>query len=142
MPAPVRLHKAILFKTEPTPVQIQLYETDAHGYATRTPTEEQLDATICVSISSVTKGDTPLYFFVAPALHASVLFRFKAIAQRLLGEVQSEKNNSEAARIIQQWLSRVMLGAYVGAEVPVPRWVAYGLSKDDPIPEWMKEGLL
>ena len=150
MSDPLVVHETILFMTEPTPLQRRLYESPAsHGFSSKEPSEEVTDALLALAISRVFKYDqtkeSRIEVMAAHDLQAGLMARWGVVSRQMFNRIHEENPDSDQAqrvlKIAKNWFVRMNLRTKVLTQIP-NEWVSYGFSRSEPLPPWMREGLL
>lgn len=144
-----RLHTALL-GNDIQEVTRRLYEEHPSflGYSSKETHPGMFEAVLILSLFQAGKspGDKNVHkvYFLAPAplTDGWVLGEFKAAAKRIFGRLKTGSSVA-AVQHVGALFHQVLLGSQVFALPQEPdRWVAFGFSRSDPIPEWMSAKLL
>lgn len=135
---------------DPTPNQTLIYEAfpKTRGVSCSTLDVEFFEATtILALVQSFTMKQVPdphrVHFFVKPAHKKWAVEQLKVIAGTIFGRLRPRKDAKQLAPTVGKLFHAVLIGCRVlQVEVPPDRWVSFGYSVSDPIPDWMCQALL
>jgi len=123
----------------------------ARGFSSKDRDPEKTDAALIRALSLVydqaTKSYNPTYLFFPVDQRPWVIERIHAIAKTIhsrMEPVLKTERGKLAIAHVRKWLEALSLGpvgAWKGSEPP-KRWAAFGYTKDDNVPDWLKETLV
>lgn len=150
-----------LLGRNPTGEQLRLYTdpSEPHGYSESGEDLERLTATFIKGLAlayNPTEGHNNVLFAVPKRLDSwavqaintvlGQIKEYRAYSYRDLKAKKNEqalKNLSKAGTMIVALVAKLEMGSRVYSLTSAPPlWVAYGFTKEDEAPEWLKRGLL
>lgn len=150
---PLETHTMFFGTKQPAADSQRAFYADAkaRGFSSKERDPEKTDAAIIRALSSVydqtTKTYNLAYLFVPADQRDWVIGRVHAIAKMIhsrMEPVLKTERGKLAIAHVRKWLEALSygpVGAWKGTEPP-ERWAAFGYTKDDNVPDWLKETLL
>jgi len=144
-----RLHR-LLIGGEPHTEQMRLYEAfpSVLGFSSKQSSTPLFEAVLVLALHQAGKktGEKNFHkvYFLAPANLAEswVVAEFKTAAKRIFGRLKTGKS-VEAVKHVGTLFHQVMLGSQVFSLPNEPDyWVAFGFTRSDPVPEWLRNKLM
>jgi hypothetical protein len=145
-----RTHK--LLGSDPTPKQERIYEAypRARGASAREMDQETFESALVMAITQTFPNGPnaepfKCYFFVPASAEKWAIEQLNVSARRIFEKLKGmpPARRSLAAKQIGRFLKCIMMGSRVlQLEKGPERWVAFGFEKSDPIPDWLRDGLL
>jgi hypothetical protein len=136
-------HRILLGK-DPTETQIRLYENFPafRGFSDKTLNPEVLEATIVLGLTFGLARDR--VFVLAPVAHEDwVLAEFNKVTDLVFNECKKNPNRVRIAEGYGRLFKKLaIMGRLLQFKEEPVRWVSFGFSAEDPIPEWMPQRLL
>jgi hypothetical protein len=132
---------------DPTPEQINLYESEARGFSNDQKDEAKFIATFVLGLyqtrdweaSTFRKVQFAVTRVIDPWVIAKINWIVKVIAEKRAGQNLPKSSN----RMIVDAISHLEIGSRVHTiAVEPPHWVAYGFTKEIEAPSWLKKKLL
>jgi hypothetical protein len=129
---------------------MRLYETfpTALGFSSKEIDVRLFEAVLILALHQAGKktGEKTFHkvYFLAPANLADlwVIAEFKAAAKRIFARLKTGKS-VEAVKHVGTLFHQIMLGSQVFNLPGEPdHWVAFGFSRSDHVPEWMRDKLV
>jgi hypothetical protein len=124
----------------------------ARGYSSRLPDDILFEAVLILALFQARRvnkeKDRPKVYFLVPApMESWVTSQLKGDVRRIFKHLKSGGVRPEAhvnaVKEVGALFHQIMLGSQAFALPSEPeRWVAFGFSKLDPIPDWMRPKLL
>jgi hypothetical protein len=145
-----RLHVTLLGGSSVHEAHARLYRAfpSSLGFASKQTDGVLFQAVLILALSQAGKagGEKDLHkvYFLTPQNLADgwVLEEFKSSAKRIFDRLKTGRS-VEAVKHVGQLFHQVMVGSQIFSLPKEPeRWVAFGFSRADPIPDWMREKLL
>lgn len=150
---PLETHKQLFGAKAPaTEKQLTFYASEtARGFATKEHDTEAMDAVLVRALAQVRTEGSPDYHKVLVIFPEDqrdwVVRRIHNVAATTmtrLGDLMKKEKGQAVIAHVRRWLEALQLGpvsAWKGAGPP-PRFVAFGYSKEDDVPSWLKEALV
>jgi len=139
----VERHRTLLGK-EPTGIQVRLYENfpTFRGFSDKTLNPEVLEAVIVLGLTFGTAQDR--VFVLAPVAHEDwVLEEFNKVTDLVFNECKKHPHRARVAKAYGTLFKKMaIMGRLLQFKEEPVRWVSFGFSAEDPIPEWMPQRLL
>ncbi len=145
----LRLH-ALLGGGTPQEIHTRLYGAfpAALGFSSNARDDSMFEAVLTLALLQAGKsgGETEFHkvYFLVPASISDgwVVPKFRTSAKHIFDRLKRGKSVA-AVKHVGDLFKGVMLGSQVFTLPQEPdRWVAFGFSKTDPIPDWMRNKLL
>jgi hypothetical protein len=149
-PENVRLTHRLL-GTEPNAKQRRIYDAypGTRGLSDRGLDEETFESVLVMALTQTLPraNSEPFkcYFFVPASVEKWAIEQLNVRAKRIFAHLKPLKGERKvlAARQLGSFFHCILMGSRVlQLEQGPERWVAFGFDKTDPIPEWLREGLL
>jgi hypothetical protein len=132
----VKFHRKVL-GSEPTARQRSFYEMGSRGFSVALD-EELFAATFLLAVYLAKDG--PVVIAIPKAIDRQIL---QAITYWTRGIYRRFKGRDVAFKDFTNRIHQLQLATRLLVQTQEPaRWVSMGLSKEDPIPEWLKNRLL
>jgi len=140
---------SVYFGVAPSVVQARLYSAfpQARGYSSSALDPERFDATLIMAlVQTYRKGTLPtnpdVLFFV-PASHEQwAIGTLKESITRMFTCLKGQ-HRQDVAKTLSALFKHIHLGNRVLQFVDAPaRWAAFGFTDADPIPAWLRSGLV
>jgi hypothetical protein len=143
-----RLHGSLL-GTPPGDMHERLYRAfpTVRGFSSRVTDDHLFEGVLILALLQAGKleGEShvhKVYFFTPERSEKWVVEEFRSAAKRIFDRLKTGKSVS-AIKHVGALFHQVMLGSQILALPAEPeRWVAFGFSKFDGVPEWLGEKLL
>jgi len=136
-------HRTLLGK-EPTETQVQLYSRfpEFRGFSDQTLDPEILEAIVILGLTFGTVQER--VFVLAPVVHENwVLAEFNKVTDLVFNEVKKHPNRAGVAKAYGMMFKKLaLMGRLLQFKEEPARWVSFGFSAEDPIPDWMPPRLL
>lgn len=123
----------------------------ARGFSSKDRDTEKTDAAIIRALSfaydPTTRSYNPSYLFFPADQRPWVIERIHTIAKLIhsrMEPVLKTERGKMAISHVRKWLETLSLGP-IGAwkgEKPPERWASFGYTKDDKVPDWLKDALV
>lgn len=148
--ATLRRFHALISTVSPQEVQTNLYNSfpNALGFSSKLKDPAMFEAVLVLALAQASKGagDSELHkvYFFAPADLADgwLLAEFRDSAKRIFSRLKAGRSVA-AVKHVGELFHQIMFGSQVFAVPREPeRWVAFGFSHEDPVPEWLRDKLL
>ncbi len=145
-----RLAHETFFGETPKAKHLRLYESfpAKKGASDRSRDEETFEATLIMAIvQTYPRNQRPdpftCYLFIPAIEEKWAVNKLGEIAKRMFGVLKAHKK-VQVAKHLGRFFHAVLLGSRTLHLDQAPeRWVAFGFDRDaDPIPDWMRDGLL
>jgi hypothetical protein len=148
-----RLHHGLL-GGPPTEAHTSLYRAfpEARGYSSKTPDDILFEAAVILATfqagrSNGTDKEPKVYFLVPTSMESWVTSQLKADIRRIFDHLKTAavppEGRVKSVKHVGALFHRIMLGSQAYALPKEPEhWVAFGFSKSDAIPDWMRPKLL
>lgn len=147
---PQRIHQAFL-GTEQGSAHILLYThfPETRGFSSKTENADRFEATFVAGLTQTFgPGGTfeDCLLLVPASKMAWVTEQMTQVAGRMFARWKMEPDlelRRRAVTRLAEAIKHMLIGSRVlRLEQEPPRWVAFGFTKSDPVPEWLKKGLL
>jgi hypothetical protein len=150
---PLEAHEQLFGKkSPPTERQMAFYAMPtARGFSSKEMDPEITDAALIRALAQVVDKGVPAYhqtflFFPEEARPwvVSRIHNLATMTMSRMAPVLKDERGRKAIAHVRKWLEVIQLGAVKGWTNPKPpdRWAAFGYSKEDDVPEWLKEALV
>lgn len=126
-----------LFGTEPTDNQVKFYSFRPvfHGVPSREIDDETADAVLCSAVAEAMAAPEGTVKVLAPSDHA----------KHMMERIRVLRAGLRAAGACERWerhLRQIHAGLYPSWPPMLPEnWLAYGLTKEDVVPAWLRRRL-
>lgn len=146
---PEKIHR-ILLGAPVTETHLKLYEgyPSSRGFSTADPSREEFEAAFMLALAQVLKGNQLNRTFLFVPASKTVLFGEMAteVARRMFARLKGT-NPIERRRGTVEKLSLALKHLMFGSRVlqmerEPAHWAALGFQQTDPIPEWLRAGLV
>ena len=150
---PLGTHTQLFGSTAPPTEKQKAFYADpvSRGFSAKGHEVELADSILVRALAQVREVGSPDYhkvvIFSPKTERDLIISRVHNIAQttmtRIMPILKTPKGQATIAHV-RLWLEALQLGpieAWKNA-TPPPRWVAFGYSKDDNVPTWLKDGLI
>lgn len=134
-----------LFGGDPTPEQLKLYQSKAHGFSNDAEDEAKFIATFVLGLFQTRDWEANTFrnvVFAVPRPHEKwVLGRI----QWIVGILAAKRAGLPKSRnkMLVEAINNLQMGSRVySVATEPPRWVSYGFKKEGEVPEWLRQGLL
>lgn len=144
----VKAHRAFL-GVDPSSTQSRIYEAfpEFRGVNNSFPDEEIFEAT---AISSIVQAFTmkqveephQVHLFVTASNRAWTVQRLRVLTQTVFSRLKERKDAKHAPAVGKLFHAILMGTKVLPFETPPERWACFGFVASDPIPPWMRSGLL
>jgi hypothetical protein len=134
----------LLFGEPPNPDQMRLFAAvpSIRGYSDRTLDEARFKAVVTLLTAQATTDRAILF---APSVHEKwVVAQFKAAADHIFNRAKTyDGNRVELARYYGKVFKNIFITSRMLQFNEAPKqWMAFGLDREDLIPEWVQAKLL
>jgi hypothetical protein len=147
---PPELHRTLL-DAVPSDFQQAFYASKKLGFSDKIANEEKFIAVAVLTLSKTMRvhlrKPERVVLFVAPVHDKWVVDQLDKIARKAFNSVKklggSTAGRAELAKVIGECFKCLFVGSRLLQLPEMPEaWTSFGFSKDDPIPDWMRDGLL
>jgi hypothetical protein len=147
---PIELHKT-LYRTAPLESHLKLYESDKKGFSNKALDEGLFRAIVVLTLHKTMRGsaDQParVALLVAGTHEKWVIDQFDKEAREIFSNFKTmpgtQKSRAALAKLFGNCFKAVFVGSRLLQLPEAPEaWTSFGFSDQDPIPDWMREGLL
>lgn len=147
---PQRIHLAFLGEN-PGPTHTRLYTEFpvARGFSSNVADEARFEATFVAGLAQVFEdggGLQPCFLLLPASQTVWGTAQMTQIVRRMLSRWKHESDPAIRARAVHrlaEGIKHMMVGSRVlQLDNPPSRWVAFGFTVNDPVPEWLRDGLI
>ena len=147
---PPELHGTLLGE-EPADLHKKLYESGKFGFSDKTLDPERFLAVAMVTLHKTTRVSmhkpARVVLLVPPLKDKWAIEQLDVISERMFRHMKKMPGTSmargNAAKMVGGWFKVLFVMSRLLQLPEQPdAWTSFGFSKEDPIPDWMREGLL
>lgn len=149
MMPPIKLHKT-LYGAEPGEAHVSFYDSGKMGYSDKEFDVARFEAVVVLTLHKTLRTGiakpSRVVLLVAPTHEKWVMEQFDKAARRIYGnfkKLAGAQSRTELAKLFGNCFAAVFVGSRLLQLPEMPEaWTSFGFTKEDPIPDWMRDGLL
>ena len=142
----------LLTGEDPLPIQEKLYESGKFGYSDKALDEDRFLGVAVMTLHKTTrdgrhKPPSRVVLLVPPAQDKWVLEQLDRISAKTFKHLKhlpgTKPSRDRVSIMIGEWFKVLFVMSRLLQLPEQPEaWTSFGFSKEDPIPDWMRDGLL
>jgi hypothetical protein len=129
-------HRDVLGR-DPTPAQRTIYEAGARGLVGRHSSPEQLEAMVVVAMKLAERGE--VFVFAPRVVETEVTTAIKSTVASAITATSGRQGSRER---VKELVHRLRPWTHFPPEHEPVAWVSLGFERNDPVPAWLKQGLV